>query len=213
MSQPSSPPSTPLVSRARQVHCTVRRALWAASVLVLVLAGWLLAIPADADCASCAELVSALPTDEHGWTTRDGRQYRFSGRRGRSEQEVPASFAAAHAACAAEGGHLASLHSAREEQTVRCLIGDYSLGVWIGLSQPLGSTEPTLGWQWDDGQPVRYSNWAPGMPDHGGTTILGLIGLREHTENCARIGVGGWYDELCDPGFQYPYAYVCERPV
>jgi len=39
--------------------------------------------------------------------------------------------------------------------------------LWIGLCQTPGSAEPDGGWNWVDGSPLTYTNWAYGTPSNG----------------------------------------------
>lgn len=74
-------------------------------------------------------------------------------------------FAAAEAACEANGGHLATLSSEAEDLFVWQL-GGYTDN-WIGLTDIAdGQT-----WVWITGEPMTFINWAPGQPidDYYGT--------------------------------------------
>ncbi|MEJ2152141.1 MAG: lectin-like protein [Gemmatimonadota bacterium] len=81
----------------------------------------------------------------------------------------------------ASGGHLVVVSSAEENAAVHGLIADnpeiwvnidatmimegeenpiqVSLGPWIGLYQPPGSSEPAGGWTWVTGETTDYDNW------------------------------------------------------
>jgi hypothetical protein len=82
----------------------------------------------------------------------------------------------------ADGGHLVTIDSAEENNLVYGLIADnrdvwvnvdvaavsdgeenpiqVTVGPWIGLYQPPGSTEPAGGWTWVTGEAMEYSNWS-----------------------------------------------------
>ncbi|KAK6752928.1 hypothetical protein RB195_003993 [Necator americanus] len=100
----------------------------------------------------------------------------------------------AEAFCVEQGGHLASIHSERENTFVANLArtnkeqtNPHDL-TWIGL-QAKGSS-----WEWSDRSKVDYINWAPKQPDNPGK------------ENCVEIAQDtsdhGWYEnwnnENCD---------------
>jgi hypothetical protein len=84
---------------------------------------------------------------------------------------------AAQAQCAADGGYLATILSAEENEFVFALAsGDSSfwyidafengIGPWIGGIQVPGSLEPDGGWHWITGEPWSYTNWASGEPNN-----------------------------------------------
>jgi lectin-like protein/uncharacterized protein DUF922 len=99
---------------------------------------------------------------------------------GHCYEAVPAagiSWTDAQAACAARGGHLATISSAEEDAFIIALIANNpdfwfvdgfnnGLGPWIGGFQPGGSTEPAGGWTWVTGEPWAYTNWASGEPNN-----------------------------------------------
>src|SRR5688572_30186585 len=74
-------------------------------------------------------------------------------------------------------GYLATITSPEEDQLIENLRiqaapGGYN-AVWVGGSQTAGSTGPTAGWHWVNGEgPIAttlaeggYSNWQPGEPN------------------------------------------------
>lgn len=65
------------------------------------------------------------------------------------------------------GAHLVTINDAAENAWVLSGFGVSGQGLWIGLYQPPGSTEPADGWTWITGGPKSggYSNWAPGEPN------------------------------------------------
>lgn len=76
------------------------------------------------------------------------------------------------------GGHLASITSAEENSFVYSLVSSNTsfwalestgrgIGPWLGAFQPSGSSEPSGGFQWVDGDPFVYTNWAGGEPSNG----------------------------------------------
>jgi hypothetical protein len=82
----------------------------------------------------------------------------------------------ANAAATLAGGHLATIHSAAENEFVFNLIdsqpywiafnGNGNWGPWIGGLQPPGSTEPAGGWRWVTGEPFSHTNWRSGEPNN-----------------------------------------------
>lgn len=88
-------------------------------------------------------------------------------------------WAAAQAAAESQGGYLATLTSAAENDFVfEALVNDgsfwtqspsFSTGPWIGGLQPAGSPEPAGGWEWVNGEgPLAggYTNWRGGEPNN-----------------------------------------------
>ena len=81
-----------------------------------------------------------------------------------------ATWAAAKAAAIAIGGHLATVHSAAENNFLRSLTPPMQQpnGPWIGGFQAPGTCEPLCSWQWVTGEPWIYANWDAAQPDDGG---------------------------------------------
>jgi hypothetical protein len=87
---------------------------------------------------------------------------------------------AAHDAAVADGGYLATITSAAENDFVYNLISSSSywcqptipqdvFGPWLGGYQDHSApnfSEPAGGWTWGTGEPWGYNNWWPGMPDN-----------------------------------------------
>ena len=94
------------------------------------------------------------PVDEGG----NGNFYRYSSTLG--------SWQDAEAQAVAEGGHLASINSAAENAWLYKVFGSIPIAppengaVWIGLRRSGDS------WEWTDGRPFEYTNWAPGEPNN-----------------------------------------------
>ncbi|MCX7771093.1 MAG: CSLREA domain-containing protein, partial [Proteobacteria bacterium] len=78
---------------------------------------------------------------------------------------------AAKVAAEAEGGYLATITSAEENNFVFGLVNDPAYfieiyGPYIGGFQPAGSEEPAGGWTWVTGEPWVYTNWNEGEPNN-----------------------------------------------
>lgn len=76
----------------------------------------------------------------------------------------------AEAECAAtSGGHLASIHSEADNGRflAQCVAAAAAAapgpaeGCWLGLTDARNESV----WEWSDGSPLRYTNWAPGEPN------------------------------------------------
>ncbi len=84
------------------------------------------------------------------------------------------SFADARDFAASVGGDLASVRTPAENAFLKGSF--FSLAPagrqhWIGLRQDPtapGYSEPASGWEWVSGEPLTFTNWAPGQPDNVG---------------------------------------------
>jgi hypothetical protein len=91
--------------------------------------------------------------------------------------------------CASLGGHLVTIQSQFEDSFVY----DLDPWGWIGLSDELQEGS----WQWVTGEPLTYTNWAPGQPD-------------PQPEDYAHYQSDGWHDWPILVGS----SFVCEwEPV
>lgn len=97
----------------------------------------------------------------------------------------------AKAACAAAGGHLATVSSSAEETVVESVgTGDR----WIGLSRPSASPPKADSFTWITGEPMSYLKWGSGQPSGAG--------------ECGMMrGAAGWGDAACTTAL----VGVCER--
>jgi hypothetical protein len=79
---------------------------------------------------------------------------------------TPTSWAAGEALAVSLGGHLATIRSAAEQRWIESAFASElgSHGLWIGLSDIAAEGQ----WVWTSGEPVAFTNWAPGQPDNGG---------------------------------------------
>jgi len=117
----------------------------------------------------------------------------------------------AESACLDLGGHLVAISSQQEDQRVTELQaaagGD---PVWIGLND----LDQEGSWEWTTGEPVTYTNWAPGEPnDADGEDCV-------HVEGAAHpVHAWRWNDLSCHrstrdyPSGDYPLGYICEYDV
>ena len=135
-----------------------------------------------------------------GWTPYKEKCYRLF--------SAPLSWTSASAQCEANSGHLASVPDRETEDFLVGLAKNYSgptgsschHGLWPGLnfsgltrSLWLGGFREDAGkngrweeWQWHDGSPWNYTNWARGEPNNAG-------GREHHLE--LRWDQKSWNDE------------------
>lgn len=76
--------------------------------------------------------------------------------------------------------------------------------VWIGLNDRLSEGR----FEWEDGTPVDYANWAPGH---------GPLGNSTYPEDCVTLmpnQKGQWDDDVCEDAFfglvHHRFPYVCQ---
>jgi hypothetical protein len=116
-------------------------------------------------------------------------------------ESVRRPWSEAKSLAAARGGHLATFTSAAESAFfVSRLANAPGQNPWIGLEQLLPSQEPAGGWRWITGEPLAWTNWAPGEPNN--------VNGNEHWAHLwiANGPVGKWNDYV-HPG---PVGYVAE---
>ncbi len=96
----------------------------------------------------------------------------------------------ANAICQQNGGYLASINSAEENQFLANILTIQS--AWIGLHRSNGSFE------WSDGSPVNYNNWYPGQPNN-----------YNGSQHCVEmLNNGQWNDQYCT----YKLEFIMEKP-
>jgi hypothetical protein len=105
---------------------------------------------------------------------------------------------AAEDACLRNGGHLASIHSQDEQDTIAALIPDGGRA-WNGFHDRHAEQGcDDLGFIWTDGSPTDYTNWAEGEPNDwlSGSPHCDGTG----NEDCTEMWRGGasWNDLNCD---------------
>lgn len=106
------------------------------------------------------------------------------------------SWAGAEADCKSQGGHLVSIHSSTEFQTIANRAQSLNLGdFWLGLND----NQIEGKFVWTDNTPVNFTFWNGGEPnDWGGA------------EDCAHVYASNntWNDLDCNAGLRY----VCKLP-
>ncbi len=77
---------------------------------------------------------------------------------------------AARLTAISQGGHLATIQTAAENNVVVSLSTTPPPGInrscWLGGQQLPGSCEPGCGWTWVTGEPFDFQYWAPGEPNN-----------------------------------------------
>uniref|UniRef100_A0A8C6T549 Neurocan core protein n=1 Tax=Neogobius melanostomus TaxID=47308 RepID=A0A8C6T549_9GOBI len=122
---------------------------------------------------------------EHSWRKFHGHCYRYFSRRHTWED--------AEKDCREHSGHLASIHSATEQNFIRGLSHD---NTWIGLNDRTVEDD----FQWTDKMDLQYENWRENQPDNffaGGEDCVVMIAH----ENAK------WNDVPCN----YNLPYVCKK--
>lgn len=101
----------------------------------------------------------------------------------------------AEADCTLQGGHLVSIHSLAEYQTITAQTDSLQMGdFWIGFNDEMLEGK----FVWADGTPANFSLWNAGEPNDYGMT-----------EDCTEAYAGGnWNDLDCNAGLRY----VCKLP-
>lgn len=132
-------------------------------------------------------------------------------------ETTPADYTVAQAACAANGGNLATISSAAEQSAVQAAFsgqGELFIGGSDSASEGNwvwgpGDLESQVFWQGlDTGSSPNglYTNWQTGQPNNAGQDCLSL-----HTNTA-----GTWYDTGCVVGTIGGYMcelYACTNPV
>ncbi|XP_073344522.1 macrophage mannose receptor 1 [Pagrus major] len=100
----------------------------------------------------------------------------------------------ARKSCQQQGGDLLSIVELHEQSYISGLTNALGTSLWIGLN----SLDFEKGWQWSNGNPFRYLNWAPGHP----SSEPGLT--------CATLNAGKaskWESNSCDKKL----GYICRK--
>jgi hypothetical protein len=93
----------------------------------------------------------------------------------------PVTWLQAEAEAVALGGHLVTINNADEQSLLIQLFGNQE-DLWIGFTDQ--TTEGT--WVWSSGEPVSYTNWAPGEPNNNGDEDFAVMNWQPLT--------GAWND-------------------
>lgn len=145
--------------------------------------------PATQSNSQCSILTSGI-----NWVAYNGFCYYASDGNGDSGK----SWRQARKTCQQSGGDLASILSMDEQTFIYLsLLKNVSVdAVWIGLN----ALDLSTGYQWSDGSPVKYLNWATNEPNDAGGE-----------EDCVDIFLrnGKWNDDHC----AYQLGYVCKVHV
>lgn len=97
--------------------------------------------------------------------------------------------------CIERGGYLASISSEEEDAFLYNLIRNAEIdGAWFGLSY----NYYTQTWNWESGECVEYTNWAPDEPNYQGKT-------EKYGMYYSKYDNGQWNDGNGEAG-----AYICE---
>lgn len=98
-------------------------------------------------------------------------------------------------ACEAKGGHLATITSKEEQQTLNLYnAGNHKL--WIG-----GYKNTEGQWCWVTGEPWVYENWGDGEPNNSSNVVAG--------ESCVAMWPEKWND-LANSNVYEQSGYICE---
>jgi hypothetical protein len=109
-----------------------------------------------------------------------------------------ADFESARQYCATNGGHLATIGSAAENQLVtRLASGTRYLG---GFEDVPLTSEGTGAYRWITGEPLSFKNWQEGEPDRAASRCgtSGRVTERCYEHCMAIASTGRWFDQRCD---------------
>lgn len=115
-------------------------------------------------------------------------------------------YEAAQEVCAMlpKGAHLATISDQRENSVVQQLAAHAAPSVYGWSDAYIGLDDLTTAgtYAWKTGEPVAYTRWSPGEPNHG---------AQAGNEHCAVIKgstvEGAWDDRPCT----LAYPFICER--
>ncbi|XP_034428557.1 macrophage mannose receptor 1 isoform X2 [Hippoglossus hippoglossus] len=100
----------------------------------------------------------------------------------------------ARKSCQQQGADLLSIVELHEQSYISGLTSTFGTSLWIGLN----SLDFESGWQWSNGNPFRYLNWAPGHPSSE-------PGLTCATLNAAKASK--WESSACTKKL----GYICRK--
>ncbi|XP_054607456.2 macrophage mannose receptor 1 [Nothobranchius furzeri] len=124
-----------------------------------------------------------------GWNTDPvtGVQYQMN-------SQAALTWSQARRSCQQQGADLLSIVELHEQSFISGLTNHLGISLWIGLN----SLDFESGWQWSNGNPFRYLNWAPGHPSSApGLTCAAL--------NAAKASK--WESKSCDKRI----GYICRK--
>ncbi|KAM4622511.1 C-type mannose receptor 2 [Discoglossus pictus] len=105
--------------------------------------------------------------------------------------------------CKVLGGELATISNYLEQAFITSILPTVTFDLWIGLHNNEGN------FQWVDGQPLSYTNWAPREP-----SVFGPASSSDKPINCAVIwhgppyhGTGRWDVRHC---MLKEHGYICQ---
>ncbi|XP_072560794.1 C-type mannose receptor 2 [Paramormyrops kingsleyae] len=135
-----------------------------------------------------------------GWAPLFGKCFKVFGHR--DSQRV--TWAGAKAQCEAQAGSLAVLSDHVEQAFLTTLLPNVSFSLWVGLS------DIDVRFQWHDGTPLSFTNWAPGEPVAHRDPLLTKTRV-----NCVAVlhgnpdkMTGMWASRGCEAE---KHGYVCQR--
>lgn len=109
--------------------------------------------------------------------------------------------------CERQGGHLATITSPEEQSFISDLIRDEKKrSYWIGLTDE----DESGNWQWVNGEPFIYSNWAQHEPNngYGGMEHYAAV-VSYDTQYDYPIHLGEWNDHANDRDIEQ-FGFLCE---
>ncbi|MBI3136138.1 MAG: HYR domain-containing protein [Bacteroidetes bacterium] len=153
--------------------------------------------PATAQSGCGSDCVTTLPDGSGTYLgSFNGHHYVLSA--------VDADWNSANTIATGLGGQLVSINSLAENLFLNSVL--VSGGAWTGgfqnPSNP-GYSEPNGGWEWQDGNPLTFTNWNIGEPNNGG------IGNEQYIQFLS--GGGAWNDY--NGTFPLPYITEFSCPV
>lgn len=110
---------------------------------------------------------------------------------------TPSGWNAAEAKAQELGGHFATVRDQAENDLLLTNFGFYSgtaRFLWLGLTDY--RQEGVFRWRWQSGEPLAYTNWAPGEPNNAGgqENWTALIGPSGHNGT----GLSGQWNDLVE---------------
>ncbi|KAG9476571.1 hypothetical protein GDO78_003227 [Eleutherodactylus coqui] len=136
---------------------------------------------------------TAEPTCPPNWTTAGNACYKHY----MEESSEKLSWFDAKNFCKTIGGDLASISDRDEHQALWTMLlhaGVYRTAFWVGLLK----SNVDEGFEWSDGSPMNYENWAYGEPNN-----------YQELEHCGEVNTDhrlSWNDRHCDS----PQDWICE---